>query len=201
MSAKKQVAKQVRKQLGVTLVGMCVTLAISATLLGKALPAMTGAQQHQQLRAEADQLRSDIQETRQLTVMQGRDLRLHVESACYIVHDGASGACQCDADRREAVCEGQTQVLKIRWTQASLSSNRNGDLSFSAQHGSLPQMGSLTLRGRSGEELRQVIAITGRVRTCAVGRTMMKGSEVNGGGRWDIWAGRPRMSPEVLGAN
>ena len=166
MSTSKQIGKPLRKQSGVTLVGMCVALAVMAILLGTALPAMSGAQQHQQLRAEAEQLRADIQEVRQLTVMQGRELRLHVENACYIVHDGASGACHCDAARREPVCEGQAQVLKTQWTQASLASNVKQDLIFKPQYAT---MASLSLRGRSGEELRQIIAITGRVRTCAVG--------------------------------
>ena len=169
MSRNKQIGKQVRKQLGVTLVGMCVALGVSATLLGKAIPAMTGAQQHQQLRAEADQLRADILETRQQAVTQGRDLRLHVENACYIVHDGAPNSCHCDATRHEAVCKGEAQVHKLQWTKVSLASNVNKDLNFSGQHGTVSPTASLTLRARSGEELRQVIAITGRVRTCVVG--------------------------------
>ena len=162
-------SKQVRKQLGVTLIGMCVALAVSAILLGKALPAMTGAQQHQQLRAEADQLRNDIQETRQLTVMQGRNLQLHVESSCYIVHDGAPGACRCDVVRHEAVCQGQPQVLKTQWPEAKLRSNASRDQTFAAQQGTVSPAATLILRGRSDEELHQIIAITGRVRTCAVG--------------------------------
>jgi len=158
-----------RKQLGVTLVGLCITLAVSATLLGKALPAMTGAQQHQHLRADADQLRADIQEARQLALGRGNNVQIHVESACYIVHDGAPGACQCDFVRHEAVCVGPAQVLKIRWPAASLASNVSRDLTLAAHRGTASPGATLSLRNRNGEELHQIIAITGRVRGCAVG--------------------------------
>ena len=162
-------SKQGNKQFGATLIGACITLAVSATLVGKALPSMTGAQQHQQLRAAADQMRTDIQELRQMAVTGGRSLSLHVEGACYIVHDGANGDCRCDAVSHEAVCRGDTQALKVQWPAASLAIGSSRDSIFAAGQGTVSPTATITLRSRSGEELRQVIAITGRVRTCAVG--------------------------------
>jgi len=157
-----------RQQSGVTLVGMAVTLAVAGTLLSQALPAMGELKERQQLRAVAEQLRADLQETRQRVLLERRNLSVHVGAACYFVHDGSGQDCRCDAARQEVVCTAPTQVLKLQWTPVSLSSNPKRDIVFEAAQGT-PGMARLSLRSAHGFELRNIVAFSGRVRTCAVG--------------------------------
>jgi type IV fimbrial biogenesis protein FimT len=155
-------------QAGVTLVGMLVSLTIVGILVSQALPAMGGLRERQQLRAVADQFRSDLQELRQRAVTGQRDLRLHVEAACYLIHDGAAGACHCDAKKQEAVCTSPANVLKLQWTPVTLDSNSKRDNTFNAQSGTVTPTGTVRLLS-AHYELREIIAITGRVQGCAVG--------------------------------
>jgi len=156
-------------QAGVTLIGMLMSLAIVGILVSQALPAMGGFRDRQQLRAVADQLRSDLQELRQRAVNGQRDLRLHVEAVCYLIHDGAIDACRCDTKKQEAVCTSPANVLELQWTPVTLASNYAHDSTFNAQNGTVTPASTLSLRSARGEELREIIAITGRVRGCAVG--------------------------------
>jgi Tfp pilus assembly protein FimT len=163
-----------RAQLGFTLVELCASVGIGAALLGQAVPAMTKLQQEQKLRAEAMSLASDIRFARGEAVRLNSDVFVRVSGrgaqACYVLHTGAKNDCDCSGGR--ARCStSSSQIIKAGWLPASqpvrISSNVE-TLQFQRGQGLVTPTGSIDLSLDNGPTVRQVIAVTGRARSCYV---------------------------------
>jgi Tfp pilus assembly protein FimT len=164
-----------RNSRGFTLVELCAGIGICATLLSQAVPAMSKLQQQQKLRARAEALASDLRFARSEAVRTGESVHFRVSgkgaNACYVLHTGAKDDCDCAGG--QAVCKAAAgSVIKAEWLPASqpvtLRSNAE-TLEFQHRQGLVTQTGSIELSLSSGVGIRQVIAITGRVRSCASG--------------------------------
>lgn len=163
---------------GFTLVELCVGLGICATLASQAMPALTQLKQSQTLRAQAEALGGDLRLARSEAVRTADAVFFRISgkgaNACYVIHTGAKDACDCAGG--EAVCKSaDSAVIKAVWvggqTPMSLRSNAE-TLQFQHRQGLVTQTGSIELALKDGPAIRQVVAITGRVRSCAVGAKM-----------------------------
>lgn len=163
-----------RRNLGFTLVELCVGMGICATLLGQAVPALTKLRQERALRASAEALASDLRYARSEAVRMGDSVYFRISNkganACYVLHTGARNDCDCAGGK--AVCKAGSQAIKAEWVPANrgmtLSSNAE-TLEFQYRQGLVTQTGSIELKLNKGAGIRQVVAITGRVRNCATG--------------------------------
>jgi len=164
-----------RNSRGFTLVELCAGIGICAALLGQALPAMSTLHQQQKLRASAEALGTDLRFARSEAARLGDVVFFRVSGkgagACYVLHTGAKNACDCAGG--QAVCtKPGSQVIKAEWLPASqpvqISSNTE-TLEFQHRQGLATQAGTVELRLNGGPAIRQVVALTGRVRSCHVG--------------------------------
>ena len=163
---------------GFTLVELCVSVAILALLAGLALPSLMRLREQQMLRVRADQLASDLYLARSEAARLGESVFVRVSgkgaNACYVIHTGKRNACDCS--NTVASCPaGAGQVVKAEWFPADepvrLSSNAE-TLAFQHSQGLVTQTGRITLSLDRGAAIGQIVAITGRVRTCATGITL-----------------------------
>lgn len=165
--------RQHRAQRGVTLIEACVVVAIGAITVGTAAPGFQQFIEKQRLEGAAGQLATDIQFTRAESVMRNTGLRLSVEShawgACYVIHSGKAGACNCESTGK-AACTGDAQSLKAVAFPASepltLDSNVASIL-FDPMHGTSTPSGTFKVVARSGRAIQHVVNLMGRVRTCS----------------------------------
>jgi Tfp pilus assembly protein FimT len=164
-----------RSSRGFTLVELCAGIGICATLISQAVPAMSKLQQQQKLRAQAEALAGDLRFARSEAVRTGESVYFRVSgkgaNACYVLHTGAKDDCDCAGG--QAVCRtAGSAVIKAEWLPSNqpvtLRSNAE-TLEFQHRQGLVTQTGSIELNLNSGVGIRQVIAITGRVRSCASG--------------------------------
>jgi hypothetical protein len=163
-----------RRQAGFTLIELCTAASISAALLSQALPSMSALMDGQRLKAASSALIGDLSFARSESQRLNDTVHFRIsaqgENACYLIHTGAEGDCDCAGG--VPVCKGQGAVIKAHWLPASqpvlLSSNIKS-MGIEARRGLVSPAGSVELRLPDGRAIKQVVAITGRVRSCASG--------------------------------
>lgn len=163
---------------GFTVVELCVTLGIGAVLLGQAVPAMHQMRQERALRAHAEALASDLRFARSEAARLSDSVYFRVSgkgaNACYVLHTGARNDCDCAGG--QAVCRTpRSEVIKAEWLPSdrpiTLHSNAE-TLEFQHRQGLVTQTGSIELKLAGSSGVRQVIALTGRVRSCYTGSSI-----------------------------
>jgi type IV fimbrial biogenesis protein FimT len=96
-----------------------------------------------------------------------------------VIHTGSSGECSC-AGRAVAQCSGSAQEIKTVQLPASaqvqLASNV-GSMLFHPVRGTVSPAGTLRLTGPQGIEIRHVVNMMGRTRSCSP-QGSMKGYRV-----------------------
>ncbi|RYG38702.1 MAG: hypothetical protein EON93_01565 [Burkholderiales bacterium] len=163
-----------RRTNGFTLVELCTCVSICAALVGQAVPALTKMRQERALRVTAATLADDMRFARSEANRTGESVYLRISgkgaNACYVLHTGASSDCDCFSGR--AVCTGaDSAVLKAEWIknpQIGLRSNAE-TLAFQFRQGLVTQTGSVEVNLDGGAGIKNVVAITGRVRNCYTG--------------------------------
>lgn len=167
-----------RNSRGFTLVELCAGVGICAALLGQAVPSMGKLHQEQKLRVTSEALATDLRFARTEAARLGDSVFFRISgkgaNACYVLYTGAKDDCDCAGGK--AVCKKtDDQVIKAEWLPTSqpvrISSNAE-TLQFQHRQGLVTQTGSIELRLEGGSAIRQVVAITGRVRSCSVGAKM-----------------------------
>jgi Tfp pilus assembly protein FimT len=167
-----------RSSLGFTLVELCVGMGICAAVVGQAVPALSRMHHEQALRANAEALGSDLRLARSEAMRTAGAVFFRVSAKgannCYIIHTGAKDACDCAGGT--PVCKAaDSSVVKAVWLPQGLPMTLRSNaetLQFQHRQGLVTQTGSIELALSSGAAVRQVVAITGRVRTCAAGSKM-----------------------------
>jgi len=160
----------IRRQRGLTLIEACIVLVICALVLSTAIPSFKQARERRHLEGLAAQLRTDIAHARSLAVARNENLRLaFTSSACYVLHTGPSGACQCGSDG-SASCKGDATLLHHvtidPGTGVTLSANSSSML-FDAERGTVTPTGTIKLTAAGGPAIHSVVNIMGRVRNCS----------------------------------
>lgn len=164
-----------RSSRGFTLVELCAGVGICAALIGQAVPALGKFRQEQLLRASSEALATDLRLSRSEAASRGDSVQFRISGrgagACYVIHTGPRNDCDCAGG--QPVCRSaQAQVIKAEWFSSNqpvrISSNAE-TLEFQHRQGLVTQTASIELSLEQGPTIRQVIAITGRARTCSVG--------------------------------
>lgn len=160
---------------GFTLVELCVGLSIVGTLAGQALPALLKLHQERALRATAEALGGDLRLARAEAARLSDAVYFRVSGkgaqACYVIYTGNRNDCDCAGG--QAVCTAPgSAVIKAEWlpTQHPMQMRSNAEtLQFQHRQGLVTQTGSIEVSLAGGASIRQVVAITGRVRHCYSG--------------------------------
>jgi type IV fimbrial biogenesis protein FimT len=164
-----------RRQRGITLLECCVCLTILCILVGSALPSMTSMLDLQRLRGVSATLVGDLHLMRSEAILRNADVRMSFHAAgggsCYVVHTGPSSACSC-ASTGQALCSGpQALLLSARYWQVhgaqQVAANVNSIL-FDPRVGTASPGGTVRLTDSAGREIRHIVNLRGRVRTCSV---------------------------------
>lgn len=167
-----------RSNPGFTLVELCAGIGICATLISQAVPAMGKFHQERLLRARAEALAGDLRFARSEAARTGDSVYFRVSgkgaNACYVLYTGVRNDCDCAGG--QAVCRtSDSAVVKAEWLPSSqplkLVSNAE-TLEFQRRQGLVTQTGSIEINLGNGTGIRQVVAITGRVRHCYTGAKM-----------------------------
>ncbi len=160
-------------QKGITLIEACVTLAVATIVTTGAAPSMKQLLDARRFDGAASQLASDLQFTRISAVARNQRVRFSLQAdaagSCYVIHTGSADACRC-AESGPAVCSsGASEIKTIRlpasdrvFLQANVAS-----ILFDPMHGTSTPTGTLRVIGGNGRELRHIVNVMGRVRTCS----------------------------------
>lgn len=163
-----------RRQRGITLLECCVCLTILCILLGTALPSMTSLLDLQRLRGMSATLVGDLHLMRSEAILRNADVRMSFHAAgggsCYVVHTGPASACSCTSTG-QALCSGpQALLLSVRYWQVhgaqQVAANVNSIL-FDPRIGTASPGGTVRLTDSAGREIRHIVNLRGRVRTCS----------------------------------
>ncbi len=164
-----------RRALGLSLVDVVVATAVTSVALGVTLPDLGQTLARRHLEGQAAQLATDLRLARSLAVSQGVSVRLRVQQladgACYVLHDGAAGACSCSTDG-QAQCQPGTLAWRSAGFPATGRVQLAGNVSqmvFSGLHGTTSPGGTLRLTLADGSAIHHVVGIVGRVRSCSPG--------------------------------
>ncbi len=164
-----------RSQRGFTLVELFTCLGIATALLSQALPSLSKLRQERALRTTAEALTSDLRFARSEAARMGEAVQFRISrkgaESCYVLHTGARNDCDCAGG--QAICKAPgSNIIKAEWLPTHLpmrlSSNAE-NLQFQHRQGLVTQTGSIELKLDNGPGIRQVVALTGRVRTCSTG--------------------------------
>lgn len=161
-----------RRQRGITFVDSAVCLAVVSVLLGSGLPTLLETRQAERLEAAVAELRTDVQHARSAAVSMAQPVRLRVMTApqgsCTVMHVGATGSCSC-TPAGGSTCTGDGRVLKSSHFPigggVTLSANAS-TLTFAGEYGTVTPTGSITATGARQGEVKLVVNVTGRSRTC-----------------------------------
>ena len=161
------------KQRGFTLIEACATLAVASIVATSAAPSMQQLLAARRFDGAASQLASDLQFTRISAVARNQRLRFSLQTdatgSCYVIHTGSANACQC-AESGPTVCSGgANEIRTVRlpaadqvFVQANVAS-----ILFDPVHGTSTPAGTVRVIASNGRELRHVVNVMGRVRTCS----------------------------------
>ena len=164
---------------GLSLVELLCALAISALLLGGAVPLLQDLRQGQRLQAAAALLETDIHFARSSAISTGSQVRLVTRAlqsggSCYLLHTGAADACEC-IGQGEARCDAGARLLRIEVLQpaggVTLAALAH-PLVFDGRKATVTPTATLRLGSRDGRAIHQVVNIMGRVRSCSPAGTV-----------------------------
>lgn len=167
--------RSARGQRGATLVEACAVLAIVSIVLGSALPGVDSLRQRHHLQGVAAQLETDLHLARSQAVAMNRTVRLSFAgsgaNACYAIHTGGATDCSCST----GACSGDGSLLGLRRLEGKLPlalSSNAASLAFSAHYGTVTPTATMRVQNAEGDEIRLVVNITGRVRSCTPSRSL-----------------------------
>jgi len=162
-----------RNHRGITLVETAATSTVLAVVLAAAAPMYQDVLVRRSMDGTATQLAIDLQYIRSEAVARNHALRISFQKtaalSCYVIHTGSSGDCSCTGNA-VAHCTGAAQEIKTVQlpanAQVQLSSNVNSML-FHPVRGTVSPAGTLRLIGPHGVEIRHVVNMMGRTRSCS----------------------------------
>ena len=163
-----------RLQRGITLLECCICLSILCILVGSAVPSFASMLDLQRLRGMSATLVGDLHLMRSEAIVRNADVRMSFHAAgggsCYVVHTGPASACSCTGAGQAQCSGGQALLLSARHWQAQgaqqVAANVNSIL-FDPRVGTASPGGTVRLTDSAGREIRHIVNLRGRVRTCS----------------------------------
>lgn len=161
-------------QSGFTLVEMVTTVGISLTALMAAVSGFGGQMQQRHTEGVATELAADLQFVRTEAVMRNRGVRVSFGSdgagtRCYVIHTGAAADCSCTGAGPATCGGGAVEIKTVNFpgdgrtvVQANVAS-----MYYDPVRATVSPTATVRVIGADGRELRHVVNILGRVRSCA----------------------------------
>lgn len=160
-------------QRGLTLIEVCAVLAIASILVGAAVPSFKELQTRRIVEGIAAELATDLRYVRSEAVARNEGVRLSFYSGsagrCYVIHTGNRSDCQCNGGG-PAQCGNGAVALKSVFSPADQPVQVVANVStmlFDATNGTTVPGGTVCIKPPSGKEIRHVVNIMGRVRSCS----------------------------------
>ena len=161
---------------GLSLVEVCVAMAIVSILSFSAWPNLTRWVDNVRMQGRSQELTGDLLLLRSQAIARNQDLRFTVlsdeQGSCYVLHDGGASDCTCSSQGTSQCGSPTSSLLKTvafpREAGLSVQSSARSILFDPLLGGSAPG-GTIRLTDRSGREIRHIVSLRGRVRTCAAG--------------------------------
>ena len=158
---------------GVSLIECVAVLAVLSVLAGLALPSVTDHLAKRRLEGRAAELSNDLQYLRSEAVSRNEAMRISFGGdeggSCYVLHHAAAEGCACASDGSARCASPAQPPLRSVGIPAAegvtLVSNVRSIL-VDPRLGTSTPGGTLRLRDRSGREIRHVVNIMARVRSC-----------------------------------
>lgn len=157
---------------GFTLIEASAVLAITTILATAAAPGMQGLIDARRLDNATTQLANDIHLTRTAAILRNQPVRLTFlprgGGSCYVIHTGNAAACDCGGDGPATCAAPAREIKTVALDQADrvrVSANV-GSVLFDPIHGTSTPTGTVRVIGADGREVRHIINLMGRVRSC-----------------------------------
>ncbi|MBN8503438.1 MAG: GspH/FimT family pseudopilin [Burkholderiales bacterium] len=157
---------------GFTLLEVLVSIAVSGVLTAVALPSLGEQVERQRMRGIGESLRNDLQVARAQALTQHRSVRVAFiqtdTGSCYVVYQGPANACTCDSDGA-IQCKPGASALSAQGVADKLGVQLSANVStmvFDGRTGTVAPTGTMTLKTRQGLEMKHIVSITGRIRSC-----------------------------------
>lgn len=166
---------QAIQQRDVTPIEMIVGLAVVAILLAIAMPNLEQMQLRSRVQLVAQTMMTDLQQARSEALLLSDTVHFRFsqssQGSCYLIYTGTNGACRCD-DSGQAVRTAAGQLVKRGWLPSTqrLSIHANVScMSFQARQGFVTSTGSIEIGTATGQAIRHIVSVAGRVRSCSPG--------------------------------
>lgn len=164
-----------RRDAGITLPEMLVTLAVLATTALGAVTTLPELLERRRIESAAAQSAALLQSARLKAHSLGRSTRVSfhrdASGSCAVLHAGPAGACSCPPIGHP-ICSAPEQLHGLLQLPASagvvLQANV-ASITFDPAFGTTSPTATVRLTGPRGLEIRQVVNLMGRVRTCTAG--------------------------------
>lgn len=159
---------------GVSMLECCMTLAVMALLLLVGVPSLKELQDRIRLQGQSKALTAQIINMRFEAIMKNQAVRMTFinspDGTCYVVHTGPAESCTCDGQGNANCNTKLGQVLATQhWNtneRVQIYANVRTIL-FDPRTGLAAPGGTVRLVNASGQELRHIVSLRGRVRTCS----------------------------------
>jgi len=159
-------------QRGLTLIEICIVLAIVSILVGTAIPSFDQSHKKRLLDGTAAELATDLHYVRSEAVARNEGVRISFRNVaagtCTMIHTGASADCQCSAEG-VAQCSNGAAMLKSTLHHAGdgvVVSANVGSMRFDPINGTVTPTGTVCTVGIDGKAVHVVANMMGRVRSC-----------------------------------
>lgn len=172
---------QSRTQRGFSLVEAAAAFAVVSILAASAAPGYLTFLDKRRVEGLAAEIATDLQLTRSEAVARNQNLKISfgltpTGRGCYVLHTETSGSCTC-ADDGPATCSaGALEIKTVRAPadgRTSFRANVAG-MVYESNRGTTTPGGSIDITGSSGNALRHVVSMLGRVRTCSPNGSMTR---------------------------
>jgi len=173
-------AKQPGRQRGITLVEILTVLCIIAVMSSAAIPTWERLLDRLRVSGESSELVADLLFMRSHAVLRNADVGMTLfnsaQGSCYIVHTGPASACKCNGSELPS-CDMTQDALLLKSKYWLATSGRrvesNGStIRFDPRTGLAAPGGTVRLVDDAGLDLRHVVSLRGRVRTCWAGNPL-----------------------------
>jgi type IV fimbrial biogenesis protein FimT len=165
-------------QRGLSLIEVCITLAVVAILAGTAAPSFIETFQKRTLDGSAGELVTDLYLARSAATSHQDGVRFSMHAvaggSCLVVHTGAVADCACASDG-VAQCTNGASLIKSSFYAASKGVTVTANVAsirFDPTHGMATPAGTLRVTAKDGSAVHHVVNIMGRVRSCSPGGAM-----------------------------